>query len=158
MTENLQATLSLPNGLTIQASAATPKRLFYELATCAEVMSEGKCGRCGSTDIIPAHRVTKADEHYFNWMCQSCGAQLDLGQHRNNQTLFVKRSLPSGQPDAQHRGWYLWQERSQQGGRQQAQQQQQQAYGGGQQQPAPPQQQGAPQQQELPIKNDEIPF
>jgi len=84
------------------------KGVFAELAHVQEVLESNTCGQCDSADTVL--NLREHDGHsYYSKICQKCGAQLDFGQHRQGETLFVKRR-DAERNEIGKNGWYHWQQ------------------------------------------------
>jgi len=92
----------------IEVDASTVVDGVRELALWAEVFSETCCGACKSVNIRPFRRTNSNNDEYFYLRCIDCDKQLDLGQHKKGDTLFIKRQpkdIPQGKVT---NGWYHW--------------------------------------------------
>ena len=96
----------------VEVDAGTPKDAIRAIAPYYEVFGQASCGLCGGTNLGVGYRTPSGNDYYYV-TCLSCGAQLDLGQHKEGGTLFAKRKLPTGEYDTNHLGWYKWQDRKQ---------------------------------------------
>jgi hypothetical protein len=97
--------------LVAEFEATTQKQIFALVAEIQEVFEEEKCGKCGSERIRCS--VTEHDGHkYYKLRCE-CGAQIDFGQHKVGDTLFIKRRDENKEPLPNH-GWYVWGDEGQQ--------------------------------------------
>lgn len=84
--------------LKIESSDASPKEAFAEVAFWDEfIRTHKKCGKCGSENISLFFRDPKGDK-YYGAHCNDCGAEKNIGQHKNAPTFFCK-------PDAE---WSIW--------------------------------------------------
>jgi hypothetical protein len=89
--------------ITITIDGSNPKKAFEAGAFWQEYMTHAsKCGCCGSTETIPAHRSVVAKQgpntgkryDYYEARClnPSCGAVFSFGQKQDEgKTLFPKR-------------------------------------------------------------------
>ena len=94
----------------LEVDASSPKDAMKRLSGYYEVFGELVCGQCKSDRLALGHR--EHDDHdYYQQSCLDCGARLDFGQHKNGETVFAKRKLPSGEYDREHYGWYHWRDR-----------------------------------------------
>lgn len=110
----MKALINLQNRQ-IEVEGNTQKELFAQMASTYEVFGEKKCGCCDSDDIKPAVRKVpdgKKVHEYYEYICNKCGAKLQLGQSTDTETLFPKRKLDKdGKPDMEngkygkHNGW-----------------------------------------------------
>lgn len=77
----------------IKATGETPKDVFGDLASMAEILDASEaCGKCGCTEIAP--RVRRIEEDVFyeaKCTASDCGATLGFGQSRKGGFLFPKR-------------------------------------------------------------------
>lgn len=85
------------------------KGVFAGLAQVQEVFEHNTCGQCGSDRTVLDLREHEGNS-YYKKTCIECGAQLDFGQHRQGDTLFVKRRDKDGNEVGKN-GWYHWQRR-----------------------------------------------
>lgn len=103
----LNYTLKQANGsIQVKFSKDSQKELFAELADFLAVFGTHICGRCGSEDTIPVHRVVDSNS-YFSKVCQNpnCRAQLVFGQNKKGGTLFAKHKDANGNYDKEFNGW-----------------------------------------------------
>lgn len=79
------------------------KEIWKQLSYIGELFTDRKCGKCGSDNITPNHRVVE-DNSYFEMKCHDCSHALAFGQHKKGGTLFPKRK---NKDDTwkQNRGW-----------------------------------------------------
>lgn len=104
----MRVTYTTPNGrVQFEAEVSTAKEAFDFLATVQEVFEVGRCGLCKGAAIHCD--VREFDKNvYYKLVCSACGAQLDVGQKKDQKNLFLKRrsdareALPNG-------GWYHYQ-------------------------------------------------
>ena len=94
--------LNLANrGCQLELDVESPKDAVRQLSVYTEILAIGTCGQCGSNEIKFSHRVVDNND-FYGMRCISCQAQLDFGQHKTGDTLFVKREKGSKGSD----GWY----------------------------------------------------
>lgn len=77
-----------------------------------QLVFEGNvCGQCSAVAFLE-HRIAQGYEFYAK-RCSNpeCNAQLDLGQHREGGTLFVKLRDDQGNVIGRN-GWYIYQHES----------------------------------------------
>lgn len=89
--------LNVGKGCQIEIVATSPIDAVDQLAAYQEILSISECGKCKSTSIKLEHRLVEGN-HFRSWRCMACRAQLDFGQHKTGDTLFVK----------QDKGWYIF--------------------------------------------------
>jgi hypothetical protein len=100
----MKVVYSSPNRrLSVEADCTTTKQVFELLASLQEVFEETSCKLCKSERIHFDVRVFDSAT-YYKLTCADCGGQLDLGQSKDNKSLFIKRSK-DGKPLA-NGGWY----------------------------------------------------
>src|SRR5579864_1932969 len=100
----MEAQLKVCGGkLLIKLTAEKPKDLFREIAIAQNMFeTDDACGLCHSPNIhFRFHTAQSFD--YYSLECVDCGAQLKFGQHKNQPTLFPKRSDENG--SLPNRGW-----------------------------------------------------
>jgi hypothetical protein len=79
---------------------------FREVAFWDEfIRDHNKCGKCGSANVSLFNRAPKGNE-YFGMHCNDCGAEKNIGQHKNAPTFFCKKDEPwtKWTPGDQHSG------------------------------------------------------
>lgn len=103
--------LNLANGVWLELDCTNPKEAVKELAAYQEVFSERECGMCHATELVFLHRQDDEKHDYYSIKCKACQAQVDFGQHKTGNTLFLKRKDANGQYDTNHGGWYHWKDR-----------------------------------------------
>lgn len=86
--------------------AGSPKEAIEILASYSEVFAESVCKNCGKDKIHFSHRVIDGNA-FFGLSCDSCGAQFDFGQKKDQVNLFPKREKGT-------QGWYIYQRGDQQ--------------------------------------------
>ena len=92
--------------LSVQLECDSQKELFTQLAQFQEVVSENKCGKCGSEKLRFVVRENDGNE-YYELRCLDCGAKLAFGVMKKGGGLFPRRKDSEGNwlPD---RGWTKW--------------------------------------------------
>ena len=92
----------------VEAEGKVQTELFEQIAALQEVFGNGKCGKCGGSDLQYVVREDKDQNKYYELRCQNlqCRAVLAFGQHKKGDSLFPKRKdgetyLPNG-------GWQKW--------------------------------------------------
>ena len=93
--------------LSFEFEAASAKVAIEVLSTLQELFSEEECGACHSSRIKHNMREVEGNR-YYNILCEDCGAQLAIGQKKDNKSLWVKRTDKDGNK-LPNRGWYHWQ-------------------------------------------------
>jgi len=88
----------------VEVSGSELKGVVAELSLFLEFFSQDKCGRCGSVDIVPAHRLSGGYQ-YYEFKCNACGSALKFGQTQEGGRLYPKRKLEDGSWDRDHNGW-----------------------------------------------------
>jgi len=106
----MEAQIKLSDRLFVKIEAANQKDLWQKLASIQEVFGEQKCGKCGNTNLRYAIRTIDGND-YYELICLKCKAKLSFGQHKNNNTLFVKRK--SGDTWLPDNGWLKWDSKQQ---------------------------------------------
>lgn len=102
----MKAHLLVNPKLRFEVEAKDQKDMFGQLAEIEEIFSEGKCRKCGKTNIKFIKRTIE-DNDYYELQCKDCYAKLAFGAHKKGNTLFPKRKdadgnwLPNG-------GWTIW--------------------------------------------------
>lgn len=92
--------------LRFEMDATDRKQAFEIVAAIQEIFEEPCCGKCKSPNI--RHSVRDHDGNkYYKMQCMACGAQLDFGQHKVGNGLFVKRKDKDGN-FIPGNGWYVW--------------------------------------------------
>lgn len=86
--------------------ADTVKQIFAGLAALRQVFEVDACGECDSKKVAPNHREYEGNS-FYSYVCGECGAQLDVGQKRDDRNLFLKRKDKDGEPIGKD-GWYYW--------------------------------------------------
>lgn len=88
-----------PNGrLKLGFDCSGVKQLIKNLSQVTELLEgDSECGQCGSKTISLEHRNAQGFD-FYGMRCHSCGGTLSFGQHKEGDTLFVKR-------DAGQNGW-----------------------------------------------------
>lgn len=86
--------------LKLKYEAGDVKSLFKFVAATQEIFEEEACGACGSKSIRFNHREVDGNS-YFKMACDTCGHQMDFGQHKTGSGMFAKR-------DKGKNGWYDW--------------------------------------------------
>lgn len=75
----------------VVANGETQQEVFEELAGLQEIFGEGKCGKCGSTDLKFVVRDVDGDKFYES-RCVQCWAVLSYGSRKKPAgTLFPHR-------------------------------------------------------------------
>lgn len=93
--------------LTFEFESENDKTLVNHLAHIQENFEESTCGCCKSDKI--RFDVREFDGNtYYKLLCDACGATLDYGQHKNGNTLFVKRFVKDTRDPLPNRGWYRY--------------------------------------------------
>jgi hypothetical protein len=93
--------------LVFESDVANPKEAFEWLSTVQELFEESACGLCGKSHL--AYEVREYDgNNYYKLVCRDCHAQLDFGQRRDGNNLFIKRKDAEGNVLPSN-GWYRWQ-------------------------------------------------
>lgn len=132
----MELTLRLGGGTRIaKISGETVKDLFQRGAQVSTVFNETHCGLCGSQNIRLNHRVAQQKYHYYEYLCDDCGAHLHMGQLQDGSNgLFpVRKLLNNGKPDfangtfGDHNGWTRHRGDDSQDGYQEQQQRQQES-------------------------------
>lgn len=90
--------------LTIEVEGADQKELFMHIAGWHEILSEQKCGLCGSDRIRFQYQLTQAKDAYYRLHCDACRAEFNLGQRKEPKVLFPKRLADDKKP-LPHGGW-----------------------------------------------------
>lgn len=102
----MNVTFKVNEKLTVEFDSSGVKEVFEELASISEILSEAKCGACGSTNL--KYQVREVDGNkFYEIRCADCGATLSFGQHKKGGTLFPRRKDSDGKPLA-HGGWVKW--------------------------------------------------
>lgn len=81
--------------LEVEVEGEDIKDVFDQLSQVFEVLSEDKCGACGSENIAPrVRRVSKDRKEYTyrEWVCRNCRATLSFGQ-KEDGSIFPKRRI-----------------------------------------------------------------
>jgi len=109
----------------LEVDADGVKDVIQTLSEYGEVFNVSQCGKCQSDALLYDHHQNNQGHHFYAIKCAACGCQLDLGQHQQGDTLFIKRKDAEGNYDTEHGGWYHWKEREkpQRATQQQSQQQ-----------------------------------
>jgi hypothetical protein len=98
---------ALSGRLVFESEAANPKEAFEWLSAVQELSEENACGVCGQNHL--AYDVREYDgNNYYKLVCRDCHAQLDFGQRRDGNNLFIKRKDAEGNM-LPNNGWYRWQ-------------------------------------------------
>lgn len=103
---NIQYTT--PNGrLVFKFDCKGAKEAFDHVATVQSIFEHEKCGACGDTSIACNVREPQKGQRYFELVCQSCNARLDVHQNLDNVGLYITRKDKNGQIKGVN-GWYIW--------------------------------------------------
>ena len=91
-------------GTTFETEADTIKELFRIKAEIQQVFLAGSvCGKCNGVDIHCQVRGTEKGD-YYEFICQTCGHTLGMGQTQAGGSLFPKRKDKDGN-FLEHNGW-----------------------------------------------------
>lgn len=131
----------LPSGILVTTTGENLEEALQPFAEAVAVLSDHKCGRCGSDNLKPVHRKNEGYD-FYEIRCGECRAELIITKTKVDNIMYVKRKTAAGEWDNEFGGWQLPYSQQQQQQQPQAQQQQQQP-----QQPQQQQQQQQPQQQ-----------
>ncbi len=83
------------------------KELFKLIASFQETFEEGKCGKCGKSNLRFSVRNVE-DNDYYERVCNDCGAKLSYGQAKKGDKLFPRRKLDDGTYDKENKGWHFY--------------------------------------------------
>jgi ribosomal protein S27E len=96
---------------TFEVEAGSAKQAFERLALIQSLFSETECGCCKSKNIYyTVRKVT--DGQFMEMRCLDCRAQLDFGQMRDSDTIWVKKWDKETKSPLPNRGWYIWKRES----------------------------------------------
>ncbi len=94
--------------LVFDFEAASHKDVMAKLAAIQELFEESSCGMCESKNI--RFEVREHDgNNYYKMVCGACNAQIDYGQHKTGNSLFIKRWNKDTRTVLPNRGWYQYQ-------------------------------------------------
>lgn len=109
----MKVSYTTANGrLTFEIEVTTGKQAFEVVAAVQELFEEPACGLCKSA-LIRCDVREFDNNKYFKLVCNACGGQIDLGQHKDGKGLFVKRLDKDTKKPLPNRGWYIWDGRNQ---------------------------------------------
>lgn len=74
----------------LEIEANNPIEAIEILSAYSEVFGLTECGKCGSENVRPEHRLASG-YNFYSIRCEACGCTYDFGQHREGDTLFRKR-------------------------------------------------------------------
>ena len=106
----MKAIYQVTNKLTLEIEADNVKTIMEELYQADNVFGNDECGKCHSKEI--KHIVQDDDDghKYYKLECKNpkCRAQLRLGAHKKNGTLFPRLSNPETKERIPNGGWTKW--------------------------------------------------
>lgn len=92
----------------ITFDAGTVKEAWEIVAILEETWDEVACGCCGNMALT--HEVREFDANkFYKLSCDTCNAQLDYGQSKDNKSIYPKRYHPETKQSLPNRGWYIYQ-------------------------------------------------
>ncbi len=86
----MKAVFNSYNGLSIEIDGANLQEIIQAVTSVENAIGFEPCGKCKSGNVFPNHRKVEADD-FYELKCNSCGAVLQLGQHKSDSTLYKKK-------------------------------------------------------------------
>lgn len=114
----MQVQMKVSNNVIVTAEGEKQTEVFEELAQLQEIFGEGKCGKCGSTELRFVVRQVE-DDKYYELRCTKCYATLSYGSkkkpagnlfpHRkeNDNESIMGGKLKSGDK-LPNQGWLIY--------------------------------------------------
>lgn len=113
----MQATYKINDLLSISVESETLKDLIDTITQIDDSIRQEPCGKCESLDTFPQSRKV-GDDTFYEIKCRKCGAILQLGINKSNQSLYKKRMLTDNKGKAlkendkaiylPNHGWRKW--------------------------------------------------
>jgi hypothetical protein len=93
----MQVDYRVSNDMKVSFDATTHKEIFGTLAKIGEVFGNGKCQKCGNTDLKYVVRNVE-DNDFYELRCNNmkCRAKLHFGVKKKGDELFPKRKNDDG--------------------------------------------------------------
>lgn len=93
--------------LQFEVECDSAKDAFGQIADMQECLDvDDRCACCQSENIQFSRRIVK-DYEFFGLRCKDCEAQLDFGQTKDGERLFLKRKDRDGNVVGTN-GWYVY--------------------------------------------------
>jgi hypothetical protein len=86
----MQVQLKVSPNVIVSAEADKQTDIFEQLAGLQEIFGEGKCGKCGDTNLRYVVR-TVDDDKFYEVRCTKCWAVLTFGVKKKGNVLFPHR-------------------------------------------------------------------
>jgi len=86
----MKARLELYHGLSFEFESNKLQDILKEISNIETSIGWELCGKCKSNNTFPNYRQVGSDD-FYEIKCRDCGAVLQLGTHKEGQTLYKKK-------------------------------------------------------------------